>query len=74
MNRYMLQTDLISIKMKNFDVILEINLLAKENAINNCFNRKVTFKLKDYEKFAFKRRPLFNPKMIISVIQVNARY
>ena len=47
MNGYMLQADLISIKMKNFDIILGMDLLAKNNAINNYFNRLVTFEPKD---------------------------
>ena len=68
-NGVTLQADLIAIEMKDFDVILGMDFLAKHNAIINCHHRTVTFKTKDQEKFTFKGRPLRNPKMIISAMQ-----
>ena len=47
MNGYILQADLIAIEMKSFVVILGIDILVKDNAINNYFNQLVTFKPKD---------------------------
>ena len=64
-----LHADLIAIEMKDFDVILGMDFLAEHNAIINCYHRTVTFKPRNQEKFAFKGRPLLNPKMIISAMQ-----
>ena len=43
-NGVTLQADLIAIEMKDFDVILGMDFLAKHNAIINCHHRTITFK------------------------------
>ena len=43
-SRVTLSVDLITIKMKNFEVILEVDFLRKNNSIIDCYHRRVTFK------------------------------
>ena len=64
-----LYADLIAIEMKDFDIILGMDFLAKHNTIINCYHRTVTFKQSGQEKFTFKERILRNSKMIINAIQ-----
>ena len=68
-NGVTLKVDLIAIEMKDFDVILGMDFLGRNNAIINCYHRKVTFKPSNGEKFSFKERSLLNHKMIISSMQ-----
>ena len=63
-----LHADLIAIEMKDFDVILGMDFLAKYNAIINYYHRTVTFKPANDEKLTFKGRPLMNPKMLINAM------
>ena len=68
-NGVTLKVDLIAIEMKDFDVILGMDFLGRNNAIIDCYHRKVTFKPSNGEKFSFKGRSLLNHKMIISSMQ-----
>ena len=47
MNGFTLQANLIAIEIQKFDIILGMDLLTKDNTIDKCFNRTVTFKTKD---------------------------
>ena len=55
--------------MNDFDIILGMDFLGRNNAINDCYHRKVIFKPNNSEKFFFKGRSLLNRKMIISSMQ-----
>ena len=55
---------LITIEMKDFDVILKQN-----NLMIDCYHQRVTFKLVGGNKFSYKGRPLLNHKMIITAMQ-----
>ena len=68
-NEITLQADLMAIEMKDFDVILGMNFLAKHNMIINYYHRIVTLKPKDQEKFTSKERQLLKSKMIVSAMQ-----
>ena len=68
-NGVILHADLRAIKMKDFDVILGMDFLGKNNAIIDCYHRRVTFRQNGGNKFAFKGRPLLQLKRIISAMQ-----
>ena len=46
----MLRADLISIEMKDFDVILGMDFLGEHNAVIDCYHHKVTFRPDGGEK------------------------
>ena len=64
-----LHADLIAIEMKDFDVILGIDFLAKHDAVINYYHRTVTFKKASKERLTFKGRPRLNQKMMINSMQ-----
>ena len=68
-NGVTLHADLIAIEMKDFDVILGMDFLGKNNVIIDCYHRRVTFRPNGGNEFAFKGRPLLQPKRIISAMQ-----
>ena len=73
-NDVTLKDDLIAIEMKDFDVILGINFLRRNNAIINCYHQRVTFKPNNGENFAFKERSMLNHKMIIFSMQAQKMF
>ena len=68
-NGVTLLADLIAIEMKDFDVILGMDFLGKNNVIIDCYHRRVIFRPNGGNEFAFKGRPLLQPKRIISAMQ-----
>lgn len=59
-NGVTLQADLMTIEVLDFDVILKMNFLGRNNAIIYCQHNSVTFKPSEGDKFTFKGRYLLN--------------
>ena len=62
-SRVTLSVDLITIEMKGFDVILEVNLQRRNYSIIDYHYQRVTFKAVGGKKFSYKGRQLVDHKM-----------
>ena len=61
--------DLIVLDIKDFEVILGMDLLASHHAKVDCFEKSVTFQIPHQPKFSFEGTGIISPMCIISAMQ-----
>ena len=64
-----LHIDLISLDMKDYDVILGMDFLVKYGASIDCHRRKVVFQPDGEEAFEFLGAPKKNDKVLLSALE-----